>query len=64
MPRLSRLPATVFHMPRTMTTAITLETGRGDLPLALGLGILLLALTLLINAAAYAIGHVARRSVG
>jgi len=49
---------------RTMTTAITLETGRGDLPLALGLGILLLALTLLINAAAYAIGHVARRSVG
>jgi tungstate transport system permease protein len=49
---------------RTMTTAITLETGRGDLALALGLGILLLALTLLINAAAYAIGHVARRSVG
>jgi tungstate transport system permease protein len=49
---------------RTMTTAITLETGRGDLPLALGLGILLLALTLLINATAYAIGHIARRSVG
>jgi tungstate transport system permease protein len=45
---------------RTMTTAITLETGRGDLALALGLGILLLALTLLINAAAYAIGHFAR----
>ena len=49
---------------RTMTTAITLETGRGDLALALGLGILLLALTLLINAVAYVIGHVARRSVG
>jgi tungstate transport system permease protein len=45
---------------RTMTTAITLETGRGDLALALGLGILLLGLTLLINGAAYAIGHFAR----
>ena len=54
----------IAGVTRTMTTAITLETGRGDLALALGLGILLLALTLTINAAAYAIGQVARRSAG
>lgn len=54
----------IAGVTRTMTTAITLETGRGDLPLALGLGILLLALTLAINAAAYAVGQAARRSVG
>jgi tungstate transport system permease protein len=47
---------------RTMTTAIALETSRGDLPLALGLGIILLGLTLAINAAAYAVGRIARRS--
>ena len=47
---------------RTMTTAIALETSRGDLPLALGLGIILLGLTLAINAAAYAVGRLARRS--
>ena len=37
---------------RVMTTSIALETSKGDLPLALGLGIVLLSLTLLINAAA------------
>ena len=40
---------------RVMTTAIALETSKGDLPLALGLGVILLALVLLINAAAYAV---------
>ncbi len=49
---------------RTMTTAIALETSRGDLPLALGLGILLLALTLLINGAAYAVGRIGQRAAG
>ncbi|MGL4325389.1 MAG: ABC transporter permease [Beijerinckiaceae bacterium] len=39
---------------RTMTTTIALETSKGDLPLALGLGIVLIGLTLLINIAAYA----------
>ncbi|WP_394788001.1 ABC transporter permease [Rhodoferax sp.] len=37
---------------RVMTTAIALETSKGDLPLALGLGIVLLAVVLLLNAAA------------
>ena len=40
---------------RTMTTAIVLETSKGDLPLALGLGLVLIGLTLLINAAAFAL---------
>ena len=37
---------------RTMTTTIALETSKGDLPLALALGMVLLALVLAINAMA------------
>jgi tungstate transport system permease protein len=37
---------------RTMTTAIALETSKGDLPLAIGLGIVLIAVIIAINAAA------------
>ncbi len=36
---------------RVMTTAIALETSKGDLPLALGLGLVLLAVVLLLNSA-------------
>ncbi|MCK0106631.1 hypothetical protein [Marinobacter sp. S0848L] len=43
-----------------MTTAIVLETGKGNLPLALGLGIVLLTLVMLINAGAYLVGEVTR----
>lgn len=46
---------------RTMTTAITLETGKGNLRLALGLGIVLLCLTLAVNALAYGAGRMSRR---
>jgi tungstate transport system permease protein len=35
---------------RTMTTAIALETSKGDLPLAVGLGVILIALVIMINA--------------
>jgi tungstate transport system permease protein len=35
---------------RVMTTAIALETSKGDLPLALGLGLVLLSVVLLLNA--------------
>jgi tungstate transport system permease protein len=38
-----------------MTTAIALETSKGDLPLALGLGLVLLALVLLVNALAHGV---------
>jgi tungstate transport system permease protein len=40
---------------RVMTTAITLETTKGDLPLALALGIVLLLVVLAVNALAYAV---------
>lgn len=40
---------------RTMTTAIALETSKGNLPLAMGLGLILIALILVINAAAWAV---------
>ncbi len=38
---------------RTMTTAIALETSKGNLPLALGLGVILVVIVLAINAAAW-----------
>ncbi len=40
---------------RTMTTAIALETSKGDLALAMGLGIVLIALIIVVNAAAWSI---------
>ena len=42
----------IDHLTRVMTTAIALETSRGDLPMALGLGIVLLAIALGVNALA------------
>jgi tungstate transport system permease protein len=45
-----------------MTTAIALETSKGDLALALALGIILLVLALSINAAAYILRSSAHRS--
>lgn len=43
----------IDHVTRVMTTAITLETSKGNLPLALGLGMILITLSLAINAAAF-----------
>jgi len=40
---------------RVMTTTIALETSKGDLPLALGLGAVLITVVLVVNAAAYAL---------
>jgi tungstate transport system permease protein len=40
---------------RTMTTAIVLETSMGNLPLALGLGLVLIGLTVMICAGAFAL---------
>jgi tungstate transport system permease protein len=39
---------------RTMTTAVALETSKGNLPLAMGLGLVLVAIVLAVNAAAWA----------
>lgn len=40
----------IDHLTRVMTTAIALETSKGDLPLALALGIVLLVIALGVNA--------------
>lgn len=39
----------IDHLTRVLTTAIALEVGKGDFPLALGLGIILISLAILIN---------------
>jgi tungstate transport system permease protein len=49
---------------RVMTTAIALETSKGDLPLALGLGVVLVAVVLVLNAAAYVVKEAAQRRYG
>ena len=46
---------------RTMTTAIALETSKGDLPLALALGLLLMAIVLGVNALAQGLRDLAQR---
>ena len=49
---------------RTMTTAITLETNRGNLPVAVALGIILLTIVLGLNTLAYAATQYSRRRTG
>jgi tungstate transport system permease protein len=51
----------IDHLTRVMTTAIALETSKGDLALALALGIILLVLALSVNAAVYGLRASARR---
>ena len=49
---------------RVMTTAIALETSKGDLPLALGLGFVLIAIVLVLNSAAQLVKDAAQRRFG
>jgi tungstate transport system permease protein len=49
---------------RVMTTTIALETSKGDLPLALGLGMILIAVVIAVNAAAYLTKELAQRRYG
>ncbi|HYC13577.1 MAG TPA: ABC transporter permease [Stellaceae bacterium] len=49
---------------RVMTTTIALETSKGDLPLALGLGFVLIAIIVAVNAAAYLTKELAQRRYG
>lgn len=49
---------------RVMTTAIALETSKGDLPLALGLGLILVTIVLALNAAAFIVKETAQRRYG
>ncbi|MDJ0788841.1 MAG: ABC transporter permease [Myxococcota bacterium] len=52
----------IAHVTRVMTTAIALETSRGELHLALGLGILLVALAVAVNATAQLVQNAAERA--
>jgi tungstate transport system permease protein len=54
----------IAGVTRTMTTAIALETSRGDLALALALGVILITLVFLINAAAFVLTRLAGRAYG
>ena len=49
---------------RVMTTTIALETSKGDVPLALGLGMILIAIVIAVNAAAYLTKELAQRRYG
>ena len=49
---------------RTMTTAIALETSKGDLPLAIGLGMVLITIVVLINALAWGARRAGERYAG
>ena len=49
---------------RTMTTAIALETSKGDLPLALSLGIVLLLIVLIANTLTSWLKSIAERRYG
>lgn len=54
----------IANSTRTMTTAIALETSKGDLALALALGIVLLGIVLLANLFTFAVRQVAERRYG
>jgi len=51
----------IAGVTRVMTTTIALETSRGDLPMAMGLGVVLLAITLAVNALAMSLKGFAGR---
>ncbi|UVF22188.1 ABC transporter permease (plasmid) [Microvirga terrae] len=54
----------IVGFTRTMTTAISLETQKGDLPLALALGLVLIGLVILINGLASVLSGYAMRAYG
>jgi tungstate transport system permease protein len=49
---------------RTMTTAIALETSKGDLPLAIGLGGVLMTIVVIVNVLAWTVRRAGERVAG
>jgi tungstate transport system permease protein len=49
---------------RTMTTAIALETSKGDLPLAMSLGLVLITLVIIVNALAWSLRRLDEQLAG
>jgi tungstate transport system permease protein len=52
----------IDHLTRVMTTAIALETSKGDLSLALALGIILMSIALAVNASVMMMRNTATRT--
>ncbi|MCG8547196.1 MAG: ABC transporter permease [Alphaproteobacteria bacterium] len=52
----------INHVTRVMTTAIALETSKGNLALALGLGIILIGMSVLVNGAVMTLRGSAKRT--
>lgn len=53
----------INHVTRVMTTAIALETSKGNLALALGLGLILVSIAVAVNATVMSLRATATRSV-
>jgi len=49
----------IDHLTRVMTTAIALETSKGNLPLALALGLVLMTLAMVVTALVHVLRHTA-----
>src|SRR5499427_9341475 len=62
--RFSLVTALLAGFGRAMTTAIALETSKGDLPLAIGFGLVLIALVVTVNAAAWGLRRAGERFAG
>jgi tungstate transport system permease protein len=54
----------ISGLTRTMTTTIALETSKGDLPLAIGLGIVLIGIVIIVNALAWFASRAGERIAG
>ena len=54
----------IAHFTRTLTTAIALETSKGDLSLSLSLGIVLLCIVLVVNIIAHFFKSIAEKKYG
>ena len=52
----------IDHVTRVLTTAIALETGKGDFGLALALGFILIALAIIVNLAIHSVSKTERAS--
>ena len=54
----------IDHFTRVMTTSITLETSRGNLAMALALGMILILLTIIINSLVMLMRMIGERRYG
>jgi tungstate transport system permease protein len=52
----------IDHLTRVLTTAIALETGKGEFAFALALGFILIALAIIVNLAIHSISKTERAS--